>query len=243
MKAWIPTDFDEMKKFIGIILCMGLVRLPKIELYWSKKKVYDYSFVCKHMKRDRFTLLLKCFHFNDNDLDDKSNKLYKIQPLLDKLNQRFKSVYSPGDRVVIGESMIPYRGRVSFLQYNPGKAHKYGLKIYKPCAPNAYTWNFQVYSGKPAPLPSFNHSVSVILKLCDSLLHQGVTVFADNFYTSLPLAEKFLKEQTYYCGTLRKCRKFIPSSLQNAKLKKGEVVSQQTKNGVKFIIGKTREMC
>ncbi|XP_068243782.1 uncharacterized protein [Palaemon carinicauda] len=25
MKAWVPTDSDEMKKFIGIILCMGLV--------------------------------------------------------------------------------------------------------------------------------------------------------------------------------------------------------------------------
>ncbi|KAF2365962.1 PiggyBac transposable element-derived protein [Trinorchestia longiramus] len=55
------------------------------------------------------------------------------------------------------------------------------------------------------------------IALCQPLIGQGSTIFADNFYTSVPLAEKLLKEKTYYCGTLRKNRKFVPKSLLNAK--------------------------
>jgi len=71
------------------------------------------------------------------------------------------------------------------------------------------------------------------LQLCQPLLGQGSTIFADNFYTSVPLAEKLLKEKTYYCGTLRKNRKFVPKSLLNAKVKTGEMISQQNVAGIK----------
>ena len=53
----------------------------------------------------------------------------------------------------------------------------------------------------------YNHSESIVLQLCDPCLRQGKTVYADNFYSSVPLAEKLLDEHTYYCGTLRKNRK------------------------------------
>ena len=50
----------------------------------------------------------------------------------------------------------------------------------------------------------YNHSESIVLQLCNPILGQGTTVYADNFYTSVPLAEKLLDEHTYYCKTLRK---------------------------------------
>ena len=59
-------------------------------------------------------------------------------------------------------------------------------------------------------------------------------MYADNFYSSVPLAEKLLDEHTYYCGTLRKNRKQIPKSFQNAKLKRGEMISKQNAKGVKI---------
>ncbi|KAG0439956.1 PiggyBac transposable element-derived protein 1 [Dictyocoela muelleri] len=73
-----------MKKFIGIVMCMGLVRAPKIDNYWSKKEIYNYSFIRSHMSRDRFQLLLNLLHFNDNEVIDRQNKLHKIQPLIDR---------------------------------------------------------------------------------------------------------------------------------------------------------------
>ena len=90
-----------------------------------------------------------------------------------------------------------------------------------------------MYIGNMERTGHYSHSESVVLQLCHPFLGQGVTVFADNFYSSVPLAEKLLKERTYYCGTFRKNRKHVPKSLQNAKLKKGEIVSKQNVNGVK----------
>ena len=199
---------------------MGLVRKPILELYWSKKEIYDTPFIYKNITRDRYSLLIRFLHFNDNGCNNGSNRLYKLQPLLDKLTDRYMSTYTPGPSVVIDESLIPFRGRLLFRQYIPGKAHKYGVKIYKICAPNAYTWNLKVYTGKMERTGEYSHSESIVLQLCNPLLEQGTTVYADNFYTSFPLAEKLLKERTYYCGTLRRNRKHIPKSIQNAKLKK-----------------------
>lgn len=227
LKCWTPTNAHEIKKFLGLIIAMGLVRKPKLELYWSKKTIYDYPFICNNMSRDRFSLLLRFVHFNDNACSDNSKRLHKIEPLVQKLTDNYKSTYTPGSRLVVDESIIPFRGRVKFRQYIPGKAHKYGVKLYKLCSADAYTWNFHIYTGNMERAATFNHSESVVLQLCQPLLGQGSTIFADNFYTSVPLAEKLLKEKSYYCGTLRKNRKFVPKSLLNAKVKTGEMILQQ----------------
>ncbi|CAH2008658.1 unnamed protein product [Acanthoscelides obtectus] len=44
--------------------------------------------------------------------------------------------------------MIPYQGRLVFKQYNPMKTHKYGIKVFKLCCDNGYTWNLSIYAGK-----------------------------------------------------------------------------------------------
>ena len=51
LAKWIPTDEQKIKKSIGIIICMGLFRVPKIEHYWSKKQIYNYTFVRNHITR------------------------------------------------------------------------------------------------------------------------------------------------------------------------------------------------
>ena len=90
--------------------------------------------------RERFELLLKCWHFSDNsNKNADEDRLYKSRPLLDLLKVRFSSVYIRGSVITIDETMVPWRGRLLFKQYIPGKAHKYGVKIYKLAATNGYT--------------------------------------------------------------------------------------------------------
>ena len=219
---------------MGIIIAMGLVRKPILELYWSKKDIYDTPFIYKNITRDRYSLLLGFLHFNNNDCNGNSSRLYKLQHLLDKLTDRHRSTYTPGPSVVIDESLIPFRSRLLFRQYIHGKTYKYGVKIYNICALDAYTWDLKVYIGKMERTCAYNHSESIVLQLCSPILGQGTTVYADNFYTSVPLADRLLDEHTYYCGTLRKNRKQVPRSFQNAKLKKEEMISQQNVRGVKL---------
>ena len=37
LRQWTPTNSEEIKKILGIVIVMGLVRKPILELYWSKK--------------------------------------------------------------------------------------------------------------------------------------------------------------------------------------------------------------
>nr|CAH7736746.1 unnamed protein product [Callosobruchus chinensis] len=71
--------------------------------------------------------------------------------------------------------------------------------------------------------------------MIEPLLDSGRTLFADNWYTSVDLAENLQSRSTHLVGTVRKSRKRLPKSVVNAKLKKGEIVAKQNKNNVVFI--------
>ena len=58
---WQPTINEEMFKFLGIILEMGLVQMPEIDYYWSKSKLFGSEVIQNTMSRDRFELLLNFF--------------------------------------------------------------------------------------------------------------------------------------------------------------------------------------
>ena len=232
-KQWVPTNRNEMRTFIGIVMSMGLVWTPDIHLYWSTKELYNRSFVSKTMPRDRFLLLLKFLHFSDDRPRSQRDKLFKLRPLVEPLLKNFQELYTPGSSVVIDESLIPFRGRLSFRQYIPGKAHKYGCKLYKLCTPDSYTWNIEIYDGNIPSLSSFGHAESIVIALSEKLLDCGRTVYGDNFYSSVPLAEYLLQRKTYYCGTLRKNGKYCPKDVTQGKVSKGKMLSKQNQKGIK----------
>ncbi|CAG5013775.1 unnamed protein product [Parnassius apollo] len=60
-------------------------------------------------------------------------------------------------------------------------------------------------------------------------------VIADNFYSSIELAEELLSQKTRYCGTLNSKRRGLPKEIVLLKLKKGEIKGAMNKNGVKVI--------
>ena len=86
-----------------------------------------------------------------------------MKPLLDLSEASFSSVYIPGSVVTIDQTMVPWRGRLLFKQYIPGKAHKYGVKIYKIAATNGYTWNVMVYTGQQDGTAGLDHADTVVM--------------------------------------------------------------------------------
>ena len=233
--SWKPTDREEMKRFFGIVIYMGLVVKPEIQLYWSKSTLYDDPFVPKLMSRERFEILYRCLHFVDNTAHlNSQDKLYKVRPLIDLLVNNFQSVYKPGSKLVVDESMVPFRGRLDIKQYIPGKAHKYGMKVYKACTPEGYTWNLEVHVGKGDNTAGLNSTESRVVNLCNEMLGKGCTIYSDNYYTSVILAEYLLVKKTYICGTVRPGRKYLCKEVVKAKLKKGEMKAAENRQGVKL---------
>ena len=77
--------------------------------------------------------------------------------------------------------VLPWRGRLSFRQYVPGKAHKYAVKMYKVADTKGYTWDFMIYTGKQNPTTSLGHSQTVTMQLLEDLFGCYRTVVAENF--------------------------------------------------------------
>ena len=110
--------------------------------------------------------------------------------------ERFSSVYMPGSVISIDETMIPWRGRLVFRQYIPGKAHKYGIKMYKLATINGYTWNYLLDSGEQESTVGIGHAQAVVTKLLDGLDGCYRTVVADNYFTTISLAKYLLDHET-----------------------------------------------
>ena len=91
-RAIMSVTKSEIKSTIGIMLLMGIYKLPNRRMYWAPySKV---SIIADTMPRNRFKEILRHLHYSDNSLDlnknDPShNKLFKIQPLIDHFCKAF----------------------------------------------------------------------------------------------------------------------------------------------------------
>ena len=57
----------------------------------------------------------------------------------------------------------------------------------------------------------------VVLKLADPFLNEGRNITADNYFSSMKLAEKLRVAKTSYVGTVNKKRREIPTEVKNSK--------------------------
>jgi hypothetical protein len=62
-------------------------------------------------------MLLRMWHFYNNEECPPGDRLFKIQPLLDRLLERFQLAVVPDKEISIDETTLPFRGRLSFLEY------------------------------------------------------------------------------------------------------------------------------
>ena len=139
MRRWTDMTTTEMEKFLGIILVAGLIQLSRMEDYWKKDDFYYHPMFHKlNITYNRFVLLLKNWHVADNQTAPTDDRLYKVADFIQKLISKFQAVYHPGEEVAVDETMISHRGRLLFRQYNPGKVHKYGIKLFELCEMTGY---------------------------------------------------------------------------------------------------------
>ena len=80
-EEWKPVTVIEMKKFLGLIFVTGIVRKPKLELYWSTARgIFQTPIFSQTMSRNRFQLIQRYLHFNDNNVaGTNEHLLYKIR--------------------------------------------------------------------------------------------------------------------------------------------------------------------
>ena len=173
---WYDTSADEMKLFIGMILAMGVHRLPQLEDYWSSHPLLGAKGIVAGMSYRRFRVLLSCLHLVDNSTavrrgDTGFDKLHKIRPLLDIIQQKIKSSYNPHQEVSIDEAMVGFKGRSSLKQYMLMKPTKRGFKIWCLCdSTNGYTYAIIIYTGASSATENGVLGPNIVIQLADPLL-------------------------------------------------------------------------
>lgn len=167
------------------------------------------------------------------------DRLFKIRPVIEYFNRKITTIYSPGQNLSLDESMVLWRGRLSFRQYIKNKRHKYGVKLYMVTEPNGIILKFAVYTGQLDVIGGKGHATKIVLHLMEERLGMGHSLYLDNFYNSYDLAIKLLNRQTFCTGTLRIDRKNIPEDVKTAKLKRSETIFRYSNEGV--LVGKWRD--
>jgi len=233
-KAQYDTDVKELKAFIALTMAMSIHQLPRMKNYWSDDWVLSVPQFRQVFTRDRYLYLFYNVHMVDNSTalpcDDPSHdRLFKIRPLITKLNETFQEAYSPSKNVSVDESMVRFKGRSSLKQYLPMKPIKRGFKIWcLSCSGSGYLLQFRIYTGKDAEQPGSLAErvvVELVVPLCAK---SNCTVFMDNFFTSLPLMKRLAEEGIHTCGTFRSNRVGFPAALKDTgnvkQLKRGDAM-------------------
>ncbi|GBP38809.1 PiggyBac transposable element-derived protein 4 [Eumeta japonica] len=200
MSRWKDTTVDEMYVFLAIILTMGILVKSRIEDYWSTSKdIFSTPGVAENMSINRFKLLSRCIHFNDDSLMPPNTRgaparLFKVQPLISYLNLKFSSLYDLSRNISLDESLVQWRGWLCFKQFIKNKAAAVGIKTYEVCeSDTGYLWRFEVHADKLPAEPKVEAEVAgaiptLVLRLLNGLEYRGHTVWMDNFYNSPALA-------------------------------------------------------
>ena len=229
---WSETNILEMKKFFGLLVLMGIIHKPNIPMYWSTDSLYYTPIFSKVMTRDRFTLLQKFLHFNDNndvnyDPDSpERDRLHKVRPFIEMITERCRKVYYPGKNLSVDESLVLFKGRLHFKQYIKTKRARFGIKLYELTTSDGITLDLLVYCGKGmfhnddvnSDMPTTERIPAVLMR---PYLNKGHILFTDNFYTSPSLATYLLENGTHLCGTVRTNRRHYSKDIANEDLTKG----------------------
>lgn len=159
-------------------------------LYWSKDGLYNTTVFSEVMSRNRFYLLLKFFHFSENEdenynhNDENQDCFHKFQSLINSLREQFSSVYEPGKKLSIDKSLVLFKDRLHFWQYIRTKRAHFGIKLYELTTSDGLTLDSLAYCGKGMfadndineDMPSTKRIPSVLMNFLGKTISSTLTI-------------------------------------------------------------------
>ena len=130
-----------------------------------------------------------------------------------------------------------FRGRFGSKQYMPKKATKYGIKAFTLAeSEHGYILDIVVYTGRDtldhadSQYANLPQPARIVMDVTDKYLDKGHRLFADRYYTSIPLANALADCSTGFTGTVMKNRIDLPDQIRSKsfRLRDGEVQAYRT---------------
>jgi hypothetical protein len=220
---WVKLTVLEFYAFIGIILYMGIVKLPSRAMHWQNG-IFNQSYVATVMTRNRFDAIMSCWHwvntakFTEAERTTKNRQdgFWSVGGLLTILRGLFKQFYRLSQPCDIDEQTIGFKGRHRAKCYNPNKPQKWHFKVFVlNCALTCYMYDFIMYQGKDEQRPNGLSATlyPIYALMLDVVLrHKNHILYIDNWYTSIDLVELCMKWGIHVTGTVRINKKHLPKA-------------------------------
>ena len=227
-KNFKPIAVPELKAFLGLRLQMEkCVIKPRYESYWQGA---GYNFIAhtscfrEVIERDRFIALWGFLHLVDqtDEAVDKSDKIYKVRPMLDRMLPLFCRYCSPRQQLSLDEGMIPTKNRLAIKQYIRDKPVRWGIKSFLLC----YILDTEIYTGqvRDRHWPLLGSAGSVVRRLVENLqvTNKNHMLFMGCFYNSVMLFHLLKNELgVLAAGTVMPSRKHYPKELSRRLTERG----------------------
>ena len=189
----LGVSSTDIERFLGVLAFTGIVKMPSYCSYRSNETCF--SVIADAMSRDRFELIKKYLHFNDNvsykpQGDSGYDKIHKVRPLIEKVRANFMKIH-PEEHQVIDEQIVPTKQRISLKQYNLKKTHKWGYKFISRAGISGFVYDLEMYTGKGSVDTSdLGVGADFVLRLARGIPnHMNYKLFYDNWFPSLDLAQ------------------------------------------------------
>nr|XP_027198261.1 piggyBac transposable element-derived protein 4-like [Dermatophagoides pteronyssinus] len=239
-RSWYDITNDEFWAFLAVIINMGTMPLPNLQDYWSTNPNSLIPFYPNTFTRDRFMQIFWMLHAK---IQPDTIRPEVISGFLDYINGKFIDYFIPSEQICVDESIVKFKGRISFITYNPQKPTKWGIKVYTLADSNTgYICQILPYYGSLTTQtlirPDLPVSTRIPLHLCTMLLKKipearGYHLFTDRYYTSLVLADELHKLNCHLTGTIMNNRKGLPPEIKKPKFNKNvSIKSYRRKNNL-----------
>lgn len=234
------TNEKEIKIFIGLHLATGVIKLPRIKMYWSK--TFGIALFQNSMTKNRFFKIRNYLHLVNNlELNmENTDKFKKVRPLLDSVLARCQAL-TKEKRVCIDEQMIPFKGHHSARQFNPKKPVRWGLKVFLLCGESGLVYDFIIYQGKstglnPSNLSDYGLGPSVVLHLAENI-SPGSELYIDNWFVTYHLIQALKLKKIFAAGTAQVGRFSNPPFMPLAEMQaKGRGTMQEVVSSDKDVV-------
>ena len=217
-QSWVPTNVNEMKKFIGLLFLMGIIEKPDVFLYWSPEPLYETPLFQAIMCKKRFILLLRCLRFHDDQhglSEDESecDRLCNIRPLFNYFNTRFRYVYVAEQDIALHTLTIKVKRKQNSKETSPQEAVVNVKLHYLRESNSGYMFQFQVCNDDsetlnvnifalPKETQNWSFGEKIALSLLRPFLDRGYNIYMDQYFTSVQLFNYLYHRKTNACGTI-----------------------------------------
>ncbi|XP_066969104.1 piggyBac transposable element-derived protein 3-like [Macrobrachium rosenbergii] len=159
------------------------------------------------MSRNRFQEIKKFLHCADN-ANLGNEKMAKVKPLYDLLNENIRQFGIPHEILSIDESMTPYYGRHSCKQFARQKPIRFGFKSGIMASSTGMSCYVKIYESKSENQSSKEPLGSRVIRECISACTEPTKhrFYFDNFFTSYDIVLDLKGKEINATGTVRSNR-------------------------------------